>query len=71
MKLFALFGIICFIDPDVGDRRCMNFWEDPVQKLPLEKCIDNVKKKGKEIEDSFMKKGIYIKSLEVYCIPVK
>lgn len=71
MKLFALFGIICVIDPDLGDRRCMNFWEDPVQKLPLEKCIENVQKKGKQIEDDFMKKGIYVKSLEIYCIPVK
>jgi len=71
MKLFALFGIICIIDPNLGDRVCMNFWEDPVQKMPLEKCIENVKEKGKQVEDDFMKKGVYVESLEIYCIPVK
>jgi hypothetical protein len=70
MKLFAIFGIICFIEPDVG-KKCMNFWEEPVQHYKIEQCGEQAGKKGKEISDMFYETEIDILSLEVYCIPTK
>lgn len=70
MKLFALFGIICVLDPIQG-KKCMNFWEEPVQFYEHQKCITRVHEKGDEINDLFTKDGIDILTLEIYCIPVK
>ena len=70
MKLFALFGIICFIEPDLG-KKCMNFWEDPIQHYKIEQSAERAGKKGKEINDMFKDTVIDILSLEVYCIPTK
>lgn len=70
MKLFALFGIICILDPVAG-KKCMNFWEEPIQHYQLDACIKRVNVKGDEINDLFKSQGLDILSLEIYCIPTK
>lgn len=70
MKLFAIFGLICFLDPDIGDKKCFNYWEDPLVKYSLEKCADRAKEIGDQINQEFSENGFAIKEISVWCIPV-
>lgn len=71
MKLFAIFGILCVTNSNISDhRKCMNFWEDPVIKYNKQECIKQVQKRGDMIEQKFKKQGLYIETLEIYCLPV-
>jgi len=48
----------------------MNFWEDPVIKYQKQECIKQVQKRGDMIEKRFKNEGLFIESLELYCLPV-
>lgn len=70
MKVFAIFGILCVLSQE-GEKRCMNFWEEPVIKYPtVEECGIAAKQKGREIEINFTQKNLEIELLEVYCLPI-
>lgn len=72
-KLFAVFGIICVLEPQNGlKERCFNFWEEPVQHYQNRKICDaRALKLGTDIEDKFAKQQLHITKLEIYCIPTK
>ena len=71
MKVFAIFGILCVSSLDSMDKRCMNFWEEPIVKYEtVQECGIAAKQKGKEIELNFTQNNLEIESLEVYCLPI-
>ena len=72
MKLFALFGLICFLDNNQWGESCINFWEDPVVHYKsLEACDAAGKRKGLELRAYFEKNGLKITQGELWCIESK
>lgn len=72
MKLFALFGLICFLDNNQWGESCVNFWEDPVVHYrSLAECDNAGKRKGLEIRAYFDKQGLKITQGELWCIESK
>ena len=48
----------------------MNCWEDPVIKYQKQECIKQVQKRADMIEKRFKNEGLFIETLELYCLPV-
>tara|TARA_E500000318_G_scaffold43855_1_gene41545 strand:- start:287 stop:610 length:324 start_codon:yes stop_codon:yes gene_type:complete len=71
-ELFAIFGILCVhATDDSVEKKCMNFWEEPVVKYKkIEACGAAAMRRGKEIEKDFLKNGLTITHLEIYCLPI-
>lgn len=71
-KLFALYGLLCFLDPTTDSgQRCMNFWEEPIQHYTQKECAQKAFIKGREIELTFKNDGLLIHELNIWCIPTK
>lgn len=72
MKLYALFGLICFLDNNQWGESCVNFWEDPViHYRSLGECDAAGKRKGLELRAYFDKNGLKITQGELWCIESK
>ena len=70
-KTFALFGMICVLDPDVKifQENCFNIWEEPGHRYKtLHECDNAGKQLGIRIRTQLEKKGIIITQGELWCI---
>ena len=59
-EFFAIFGMLCvYTAYEPKDIKCMNFWEEPVIKYEkIETCGKEAKRRGREIENDFIKNGL-------------
>lgn len=71
-EVFAIFGMLCVqATSNSIETKCMNFWEDPVVKYKkIELCEAAAKRRGKQIEEDFLKNNLTITKIAIYCLPI-
>ena len=72
MKLFAIFGIICFVNPEAPRGiSCLEYIEPDSKMYTKEECYAHSKLTGDTIALEFKKDGVQIMEQIIWCVKAK
>ena len=69
MKLYVIFGIICFANPDAPRGiSCLEYIESKNKTYSKKECYNHSQKIGDTIAEQFSKEGIKIMEQIIWCV---
>jgi len=72
MKLFVIFGIICFVNPEAPRGiSCIEYMEPKSKTYSKKDCYNYSQKIGDTIVEQFSKEGIQIFEQIIWCVNAK
>lgn len=72
MKMYFIFAVICFINPDANEgASCVNFWEENKPTYKAAKCYERAEEVGDEIMAKFRQDNIKVMEHIIWCVNSK